>query len=348
MKLLYRFLRFPTFYKILLANSVIVIVSVILGFQVGISHAQDVVDNPNWDIVVIFSMTGIGIVIAFGVNFLVLKAALLPISRLQEAARRVRNGDLSARVDKVTLSDTSLDQLVEAFNAMLDSVERNQRQSQMLSGQILQAQEEERKRVARELHDETAQALTALLVRLRLLAKAGTLEEAQSRVAELRELTARALEEVRRLALELRCAVLDDLGLVAALGSYVDEYNDRYDIQANLECSDINRRLPPQTELALYRVVQEALTNVARHAKANNVWVRLHLLEDGWIYLTVEDDGQGFDVEKVVSRRNGGLGLFGMRERIALLGGEFWIDSAPGKHTTIRACVPAAVRSARL
>lgn len=346
MRLVYKFLRFPTFYKILIANSLIVTASVIVGFQLGIYHARQSTGNPNWNLILTFTAIGIGM--GFWFNFLVLKAALLPISRLQEAARRARGGDLSARVDKVTLSDPSLDNLVEAFNAMLDSVERNQRQSQMLSGQILQAQEEERKRVARELHDETAQALTALLVRLRLLSKAATLEEAKGRVAELRELTARALEEVRRLALELRSTVLDDLGLVAALGSYVDEYNSRYTVRASLECSEINRRLPPQVELALYRVVQEALTNVARHADANNVWVRLQFLDDGWAYLTVEDDGRGFDVETVLSRRNGGLGLFGMRERVALLGGEFWIDSAPGKHTVLRACVPLGGKSSRL
>ena len=344
MKLLNRLLRFPTFYKILLANSVIVTTSVV-GFYVGMFHAQRGADAYHWDFVATFAL--VGVFLSFAVNFLVLKAALLPVTRLQEAARRVRAGDLGARVDKISLSDTSLDELLDAFNAMLESIELHQTQLQKLSGEILQAQEEERKRVARELHDETAQALTALLVRLRLLSKASTLEEAQSKVAELRELTARALEDVRRLALELRCAVLDDLGLVAALESYIDEYNGRYDIQARLECSGFPRRLPPQAELALYRVAQESLTNVARHSSAKHVLVRLQVLEDGWAYLSVEDDGVGFDVSEVLNRRNGGLGIFGMKERVALLRGELWIDSVRGKRTMIRACIPVTQQVAR-
>ncbi|MBI2955449.1 MAG: sensor histidine kinase [Chloroflexi bacterium] len=343
MDLLHRFLRVPTFHKILLANSIIVSASVVFGFQMGVHSVSS--NGTYWGIM--FSITLVGIAIGFAANFLVLKAALLPISRLQQAARNVRAGDLSARVDKLRLSDTYLDNVIEAFNAMLDSVERNQRQLQTLSRQVLHVQEEERKRVARELHDETAQALTALLVQLRLLSNAATLEEAQCRVAELRALTARSLEEVRHLALELRSAVLDDLGLVAGLEWYVDEYNGRYSIRAQLECADISRRLPPQVELSLYRVVQEALTNAARHSRAALVWVRLKLLDNGWIDLSIEDDGQGFDVEKVLSRRNGGLGLFGMQERIALVGGEFQIVSAPGQHTIVHARVPIAWESLR-
>lgn len=340
----YRFLRFPTFYKILLANSLIAAASVIVGLEIGFDQLSQRPAGLYGEPLFVLALLGIGS--AFVLNFLVLKAALWPVLRLQEVARKVRAGDLSTRVDRVMLSDTSLDNLIEAFNAMLDSVERNQKQFQTLSGQILQAQEEERKRVARELHDETAQALTALLVRLRLLSKASTLEEAVGRVAELRELTSRALDEVRHLALELRCAVLDDLGLVPALGWYVDEYMKRFEIRASLECTGINRRLSPEVELALYRVVQEALTNVARHADARNVWVKLRMVDDAWADVSIEDDGRGFDVEEVMSRRNGGLGIFGMRERIALLDGEFWIKSTPGGNTTVRACVPVHLRRA--
>jgi two-component system sensor histidine kinase UhpB len=309
----------------------------VVGFEIGLDDLSQGTAAPIREPLFVVAVLALGS--AFILNFLVLKAALLPVLRLQETARKVRAGDLSARVDKVMLSDTSMDALIEAFNAMLDSVERNQKQFQTLSGQVLQAQEEERKRVARELHDETAQALTALLVRLRLLSKANTLAEAVGRVEELRDLTAHTLDEVRHLALELRCAVLDDLGLVPALNWYVDEFNRRFDIRTTLQCTEPSRRLPPEVELCLYRVVQEALTNVARHAGANNAWVSLRMVDESWADVTIEDDGHGFDVEEIM-RRRGGLGVFGMRERVALLGGEFWMNSAPGSYTRVRACVP--------
>jgi two-component system sensor histidine kinase UhpB len=212
-----------------------------------------------------------------------------------------------------------------------------------MSEQVLAAQEDERKRIARELHDETAQSLTTLLIRLKILEKSRTAGEMRGQIDELRELTAATLEAVRKLAVELRPATLDDLGLVAALEGYTDSYGAHMPVRVAFSAEgfdDRDGRLPPQVELVLYRVVQEALTNVAKHADAREVRVQLRRRPDE-VIAAVADDGQGFDVEDMMRSRERGLGLFGMQERLALVGGQLVIDSSPGHGTRIHARVPS-------
>ena len=157
--------------------------------------------------------------------------------------------------------------------------------------------------------------------------------------AELRELTARTLEEVRKLAVELRPTTLDHLGLVAALEWYSREYAGRLDAVVDFQSEGLAERLAPEVELVVYRVVQEALTNIARHANASRVAIRL-VFEDTGVEATVEDNGRGFDLTEATSSRERGLGLFGMRERVELIGGTFNIDTRPGTGTRIRIRVP--------
>jgi two-component system sensor histidine kinase UhpB len=337
MVMLRRLLRLSTICKIFLANSAIVAIGAVVGTQVAIAHGATHPTGPHWDLMLLFGLGGV--LVSMLVNFLVLRTALHPLNCLHDTARRVQEGDFTARVPRLLVSDSRFDRLGDTFNEMLASVQRDQRQLQEMSWQVLRAQEEERRRIARELHDETAQALTSLLVRLRLLTKARTPEELSEKVAELRRLTAGALEEVRRLALELRPSVLDDLGLVAALGWHIDEYNTHHRTKVELAMRGIDRRLPAELELALFRVTQEALTNVARHAEAKRARVDL-TRDDGWVSLSVRDDGRGFDVAEALGRKKRGLGIFGMQERVSLLGGEFLVSSAPGEATTVRVRIP--------
>jgi signal transduction histidine kinase len=161
-------------------------------------------------------------------------------------------------------------------------------------------------------------------------------------------LTADTLEAVRKLAVELRPATLDDLGLVAALEGYTDSYGSRMPVRVAFSAEgfdDRDDRLPPQVELVLYRVVQEALTNVAKHAGAGEVHVELRRRRDE-VIAAVADDGQGFDVEDTMRSRERGLGLFGMQERLALVGGQLVIDSSPGRGTRIHARVPSSSAAA--
>jgi len=176
-------------------------------------------------------------------------------------------GEGNVRVTLGSVSDEQFDRLTETFNRMLVEHERHTQQMQQLPRQILQAQEEERQRLARELHDEAAQALTSLLVHLRLLERAHQPEKAQQNVQKLRELTARALEDVRRVALDLRPTVLDDLGLAAALEWRVDEFTQASGIPIKIQIERLERRLSRDVGLVFYRVSQEALTNIARHAQ---------------------------------------------------------------------------------
>lgn len=252
----------------------------------------------------------------------------------------VAAGQRGVRVAREGLSDDRLDHLADTFDRMIAALEDHAERLRLLPGQILRAQEEERRRVARELHDEAAQSLTSLLVRLRLLEQAQTPELAQQRVAELRQLTARALDDVRRIALEMRPSVLDDLGLADALHAHIDGLNAAGGTRVSLSADGLDGRLDPDVELALYRVAQEALTNVRRHARASRAWVRIRR-EGRDVVLEVEDDGAGFDPRRVPAA-GGGLGLAGMRERMGLIGGTVDIRSAPGRGTTVvaRASLP--------
>lgn len=220
------------------------------------------------------------------------------------------------------------------------------RQKEVLRRQLLERsitlQEEERKRIARELHDQTGQRLTSIIMTLGVLEETVSTPEARAHVRDLRNTVAQILKEVRELALHLRPAVLDDLGLLAALRHYLKGYQNRFRLLVDFQMLGLDgKRLPPEVETALFRITQEALTNVARHAQAHSVTV---LLEDrgASAMLIVEDDGVGFDVARVMDSRphEGNLGLYGMRERASLLGGTLTIESTPGRGTAVFVRIP--------
>jgi signal transduction histidine kinase len=199
---------------------------------------------------------------------------------------------------------------------------------------VVEAQELERARLARELHDETGQALASILLGLRSLEQAVESESARTRVAAVRELVVSTLHNVRRLAVELRPAALDDFGLDAAIERLVDTYREDSAIIVDLEVQLGDERLPPDVETTLYRIVQEGLTNVAKHAMATRASILLTRKERTAV-LVVEDDGRGFDARASTD----GLGLAGMRERVALVGGRMRVETG-GAGTTIAVEIP--------
>jgi signal transduction histidine kinase len=202
---------------------------------------------------------------------------------------------------------------------------------------VVEAQELERARLARELHDETGQALTSILLGLKPLEQAAASDEVRAAVALVRELVVSTLQVVRRLAVELRPSALDDFGLAPAVERLVDTFREQSGLQVDLEAHLGEARLPSEIETALYRVVQEALTNIVKHAGATRVSVLLRR-KDGGLLAVVEDDGAGFDPSRT---REAALGLAGMRERLALVGGRLQIESASGAGTTLAAEVPS-------
>jgi two-component system sensor histidine kinase UhpB len=339
-----RLLRRPLFDKILFANLAVVGLGASAGTIITIWHVRAFPNDLHLELIILFAIAGV--ILSYLVNRWVLRRALAPLDNLQTAVDRVRSGEVNVHVQMGEVSDERFDRLAETFNAMLLRQEENAAEMQGLTRRLIGAQEEERLRLARELHDEAAQSLTSLLVRLRLLEHAHTPEEAQARVHDLRALTASALEDVRRVSLDLRPTILDDLGLGPALEWRVDEFNKEGATQGQVTVRGVEARMPRETELALYRVGQEALSNVHRHAGATRVEVNL-VRANGTVTLEVRDNGIGFDPTAVRGpatttpvTRGCAMGLLGMRERMAIVGGELLVESAPGQGALIRAVVP--------
>jgi len=228
--------------------------------------------------------------------------------------------------------------LTEGFavraSAAVELSERVQRDSLR---RVVDAQELERRRLARELHDETGQALTSILLGLKAVEEAKSDDQRDAAAAELRQLVVATLQDVRRLAVELRPKVLDDFGLLPAVERLAQTFTEQVGIATDVEASLGDTRLPPEVETALYRLVQEALTNVVKHAQARHLSVVV-ARKPGAVAAVVEDDGRGFDPERL--GRDEGFGLEGMRERVGLLDGRLEIESRPDHGTTIVAEVP--------
>jgi two-component system, NarL family, sensor histidine kinase DevS len=216
------------------------------------------------------------------------------------------------------------------------AVELSHRVSRDAMRRIVEAQELERTRLARELHDETGQALTSILLGLKSFDVRAAGDGDRAALAELRELVVSTLQSVRRLAVELRPAALDDFGLVPAIERLRDSVEEQGGISVDVQSNLADARLPAEVETALYRIVQEAFTNVLKHASASRVSVQL-TREAGSVTLIVHDDGKGFDPANV---RDGSLGLVGMRERVSLLGGHLTIESSEDAGTMLEAEVP--------
>jgi len=309
-------------------------------------------------------LLGLSFLLAWGMA----RSVVRPITVLTDSARRLAAGDLSEPVPH--LGEDEIGRLGRAFNTMrdhlrlslqnlneanrtlearvaertgqLEKLYRELRRKEAIKGELLRkvitAQEEERKRLARELHDETAQLLTALGILIARAAAGG--EGASAALLKARTLSTKALEGGHALMHALRPSLLDDLGLRSAIREYAERLEER-GLSVRVHEIGAERRLPGEIETALYRVAQEALTNIARHSDASDVEVTVAFQEDH-VIIEVIDDGKGFDPEVMtaddVSGR--GLGLLGMRERIELCEGEIDIDSAPGEGTRVRAQVP--------
>jgi two-component system CheB/CheR fusion protein len=260
--------------------------------------------------------------------------------RADEELRRAHD-DLEARVGART---DELRQTVELMLAEVKERSAAEVRARGLVGQLVTAQEDERRRISRDLHDQLGQQLTAL--RLKLAShkqRCGADEGMCAEIEELQTLAERIDAEVDFLAWELRPSALDDLGLSTALVNFAEEWSKHYSVPAEVHVGGMDgARLAPQVETCLYRITQEALNNAAKYAQAARVEIILER-RDGDAVLVIEDDGVGFDLAEAVEGEGGrGLGLVGMRERAALLGGSLDIETEPGKGTTIFARVPVA------
>jgi signal transduction histidine kinase len=259
--------------------------------------------------------------------------------RQAEEALRDAYNDLEQRVEERTLQ---LSRVNENLQTEISKHKESEAARLELLRRLVTAQEEERRRISRELHDQTGQQLTALLLGLKTFKNStgnGSTSLHKS-LLQLQKLTERLVEEAHHLAWELRPAALDDLGLETAISNYVEKWSERNSITLDFHSGLNKLRLPPPVETAVFRIVQEALTNVLKHAQATRVSVMLEYRYDELLVI-VEDNGRGFQPE-VPLKVNGGLGLVGINERVALVGGNLNIESEPGCGTTLAIRIPAS------
>jgi two-component system sensor histidine kinase UhpB len=338
----HRILSIPILYKVLIANASIVLFGAIAGTWVAMSVSQedDLVSKGS----LMVALGTIGVLLSITANYLVLRAAFQPLDDLEEVTNAVRSGDLTARAKRTTFSDPQMARLAETFNLTLDELERDRAQLRDLASQVIRAQEDERKRIARELHDDTAQVLFAQLLRVTAM-KSSPIEDVRATAEAMENMTVEAIESVRRLALELRPPALDDLGLREALGDLAQRFSEQLLIPVEYHVTGLRDRLPGEVELVLYRVAQEAMTNVAKHADAKHAWISLIRSTTG-VTLSIDDDGKGFDVEMPIrgDGRGLGLGLFGMEERVALVGGGLMIRLLNPRGVRVVASIPLGSR----
>ncbi len=331
-------LRVRLFTKILVANAILVALSALAGVLAG---AELAAGSERQAMAVAVPVVLAGIVLTVLVDAVLLQLALDPLHRLERAALRVREGDLSARAPRSALADPDLAGVGEAFNDALERVALYRRKLGELAARSVRREEADRDRVATALHEDTGQRLAALLVRLRIAA--GESQETahlERLLEETREEIAAALDLIRAFASARRPRVLDDLGLVAAVEAYARELGAR-GFEIEVEAGQWGDRRKSELERELYWIVREALDNVVEHSGARRTVVRLVGSEDG-MSVEVEDDGRGFDVD---GQGAAALGLFEIRERAAAAGGSAWIESRPGAGTRVRVTVGREVET---
>jgi signal transduction histidine kinase len=321
-----------------------------------------------------FIVAGIlSLVVVFFLSWGMARSLVKPIGQLKTAAQNISQGDLDEPVpspgsDEIGELGRSFDTMrlalkksleeIHAWNRQLgEKIEERTRQLQdsyreiekkegvrrQLLQKVLMVQEEERKRVARELHDETTQSILGLVMKLEAAANLPDADVARIKqmLNDIRKLAVGMLDSVHGLIFDLRPSVLDDLGLLSAIRWYAQNRLGEDGVKARVEVTGEERDLPPQVEIALFRVAQEAIANIAKHAGAQHALVNVEFREDA-IIIEIEDDGRGFDTAELNPQPGDsqGVGLMGMRERVELLGGRFQMESKPGSGTHIIVEVP--------
>lgn len=301
-------------------------------------------------LIMTFSVSLLGLIVAYILATVILK----PINELLSATETVGRGDFSIKLKPWAKDE--IGRLMQSFNLMTESLynlrkksinyreelERKEYLRLQLQKKIISSQEEERKRISRELHDDTGQSLTSLKLVLKRIEEVDDLAEAKKIAYDMREMLAETLEGVRALSRDLRPSVLDDMGLKVALERYLEDCSKRLDICLDFQVYGLENWQPASyLSITIYRVVQEAITNIVKHAKASNVSVIMEKRANN-VVVVIEDDGVGFDINNInsVENKEPSLGIFGMNERAHLIGGDLVIESAVGQGTTVYLKIP--------
>jgi len=323
----------PTLVRLIAANAGIVLAGAVGGTVL----TRQLDEWPTWALVLVFF--GLGSVMVAMATYVILRQTFRPLADLTRAMASIHKGERDWSLE-VGDADPSLRDVAHAAAEMLDRIDV---ESRAYSAKIFESIENERRRIGRELHDDTSQSLAAALLNLDIAEKgldavAPTVVE---RIANARQLIRHGLSQVKLLIHDLRPSMLDDFGLIPALRWYVQSHLKGAGLEIETDLPVANRRLPSEVETALYRIAQESLGNVARHSLATRALVRLEI-QPGYVAMLISDNGQGFDPRDVILDKEGryGVGLLSIKERAELLRGTARITSSPGRGTQVHVVIP--------
>jgi len=328
--------RISLFTRIAVGNGLVIVAGAIFGTLLT-RHYSNILDG--W---LIGLFAAIGISLSLLINFLILNAALRPLRELRKLTDQISSsGNLP--IEHLRNPDSDTISLAATLHSLLSQLEERNQELHALSERAINVQEEERKNIALSLHDDTGQALTMLIINLDQL-EAHLPAQHIDLVNEIhasRQLASNALAELRRIVFGLRPTILDDLGLVSAIRWYARSNLEAAGIQIEMDVPDTLPDLSSQVSTTLFRISQEAVNNILRHAAAHSVLIRIFIRSNS-IYLEIKDDGRGFDLQTTSddALQSHHLGLLGLRERAELLGGEILLDSSPGHGTCLEVSLP--------
>lgn len=329
--MVHRMLRVPLLYKLAGANLLIVLAAWGAGYAAYHDSAAE------WRIMLVIS---IALAVGLAVNLLLVSIALRPIRDLEETATRVWAGDLETRVPRSAVADADLAQVGGMLNILLTALSEDRARVRTLAKEVVRTGDRERSRVSKELHDSIAQSLAALRYQLIAVERETRDAELAEKIRAVRHSAGEVLEQVRLLSHDVHPQILEDLGLVPALRHLARTTADGPTVSVNVakEIESQLRDLPHDIAVAVYRVARESVANALRHGAPGRIEISVGLAADQLV-MHVEDDGNGFD-PAVADKQGQAMGLFQMRERIALLNGKVEIASSPRQGTTVRVRVP--------
>jgi len=267
-------------------------------------------------------------------------------NRRDEIERSLRQ--MEATIVRAENLITQISMAINLLKGSLTEVNQSIDYRQEIGLKVIKAQEEERRRVAREIHDGPAQTLANIVLRLEIAQKLLEIdpERVKAELTDLKKLVRNNLQDIRRIIFDLRPMALNDSGIVHALKKYIDNFSQTYNIEVDLKITGQEKRLPPTIEVALFRLIQEGMTNAAKHSGTSKITIKLKF-EDDWINIEIRDYGHGFDVNSVLSNPGEHFGLIGMKERIEMFSGRFNITSRIKQGTVLQISIPSHLKEAK-
>lgn len=330
-------LRISLFDRVSIGNSIIIIFGAVAGTIV--TRQMTLLGNAR--LILLFSF--VGILITLFVNRIIIYSALRPLHELGDALEHVHSGQINIPDSLKHYQDPDITRLVIAIDAMLNRIDHYTAQLRAISERAINAQEAERVRIARSLHDDTAQSISMLSIHLERLKThlPPDASDVAHYIDDAQNVATKLLENLRKIIWDLRPSILDDLGLLSAIRWFARSNLEKAGVKVDFSTGSDISRLPSPLETMLFRIAQEAISNILRHANANKVSIKLWIAEKH-IWMEIKDDGCGFDMKETadaaVDRKR--LGLLGIQERASLVGGEVKIESRRGSGTCLQLHIP--------